>query len=230
MNNTINQEDEDWLDALAGNPRPGMDPLNKAQALVVRDALLKQQEEIKAYARTITPEQKNKMRQRLVSAGLMEAKTNNSTQSGLLEKFLGIFGVSGKGGAITIPLWGVAAVLFIVVAAVIQTGLTTYNVQDKTSSGLLGQDRPRGTTKLIVDDPRVKLAELQAGLQDVKANFEIKQLYGKTWPIESNRFQIDIKLNDKVNEPVFAYLEEQGIPTVENGIVRILIQRPAAKP
>ena len=74
MNNTINQEDEDWLDALAGNPRPGMDPLNKAQALVVRDALLKQQEEIKAYARTITPEQKNKMRQRLIDAGLLEPK------------------------------------------------------------------------------------------------------------------------------------------------------------
>jgi hypothetical protein len=228
MSNKNNQEDEDWLDALAGKPRPGMDALAAAEALAVGNALSERRESIEAEE--ITLAEINRFRQRLEREGFRAAETDNSTQSGLLERFLGIFGASDKGGAITIPLWGVAAVLFIVVAAVIQTGLTTYNVQDKTSSGLLGQDRPRGTTKLIVDDPRVKLAELQAGLQDVKANFEIKQLYGKTWPIESNRFQIDIKLNDKVNEPVFAYLEEQGIPTVENGIVRILIQRPAAKP
>ena len=114
-----------------------------------------------------------------------------------------------------IPLWGVAAVMVIVIAVVIQTGTPTKSVQDTTNNILV--TRGGTATVLIVDDPQARLAELQAGLRDVKANFEVKKL-------EENRWQVDIKA-DKAS---LTYLDAQRIsPTVKDGTVRILIQRPA---
>ncbi len=221
MNNELNQQDQDWFDALAGKPKSGMNALDAAQALAVRTALMERRDALEADARQPDVAQLSRLRQRLVREGLMKAATSNSTHKGLWERFLGIFAASGRGGSTSIPLWGVAASLVIVVVAVIQIG-TLSNVQDPTFDAFRG-----GTaTVLIVDDPQAKLTELQAGLRGVErwwwpwTSFEVKQL-------EGNGFQIDIK----VDEPVLDYLEEQRIsPTVKDGIVRILIQRPAAKP
>ena len=78
----------------------------------------------------------------------------------------------------------------------------------------------RETDKIVREGIFIRLKELQAGLQEVRASFEVTQL-------EGNRLQIDIKAEN----PALAYLETQRIsPTVKDGIVRILIQRPAAKP
>ncbi|MBG6073425.1 MULTISPECIES: hypothetical protein [unclassified Polaromonas] len=215
MNNELDREDQDWFDALAGRPKSGMNALDAAQALAVRTALSERRNAIEADASQPDAAQLNRLRQRLVREGLMETATANSTHSGLLGRILGIFGASGRGGSMAIPLLGVAAALVIVVAAVIQIS-TPSNVQNPAYDVLRG-----GTaTVLIVDDPQARLTELQAGLRGVKANFEVKQL-------EGNRLQVDIK----VDEPALAYLEAQRIsPTVKDGIVRILIQRPAAKP
>ena len=215
MNNETNQEDQEWLDALAGKPKPGMDPLDAAQALAARNAILERRNEIEADTSQPDAAQLDRLRKRLVQEGLMEPPADNSTHSDFLRRFFGLFGASGQGGSMAIPLWGVAAVMVIVIAVVIQTGTPTKSVQDTTHNILRG-----GTaTVLIVDDPQVRLAELQAGLRDVKANFEVKKL-------EEDRWQVDIKA-DKAS---LTYLDAQRIsPTVKDGTVRILIQRPAGQ-
>jgi hypothetical protein len=215
MNNENNQKDQEWLDALAGKPKPGMDPLDAAQALAVRNAILERRNEIEADASHTDAAQLDRLRKRLVQEGLMEPVADNSTHSDFLRRFFGLFGASGQGGSMAIPLWGVAAVMVIVVAVVIQTGTPTKSIQDTTHNILRG-----GTaTVLIVDDPQARLAELQAGLRDVKANFEVKKL-------EENRWQVDIK----ADMTSLTYLDAQRIsPTVKDGTVRILIQRPAGQ-
>jgi len=213
MNNEINKEDQEWLDALAGRPKSDMDPLDAAQALAVRNALLERRNQIEADASQPDAAQLDKLRKRLVREGLMETTADNTTHSGSLRRFFGLFGASGRGGSTAIPLWGISAVMVIIIAVVIQTGGPTKSVQDTTHNILRG-----GTaTVLIVDEPQVKLAELQAGLRGVEADFEVKKL-------KDNRWQVDIK----VDEASLDYLEEQRMsPTVKDGIVRILIQRPA---
>jgi hypothetical protein len=215
MNDELNREDQDWFDALAGRPKSGMNALEKAQALEVRTALSERRDALEEDASQLDATKLNQLRQRLVREGLMEAAPENTTHSGLLGSIFGIFGASGRGGSTAIPLWGVAAALVIVVAVVIQISMPS-NTQNPAYDVLRGG----AATVLIVDNPQLKLTELQAGLRGVKASFEVKQL-------EGNRLQIDIK----VDEPALAYLETQRISsTVKDGIVRILIQQPAAKP
>ena len=217
MNNETNQEDQEWLDTLAGKPKPGMDPLDAAQALAARNAILERRNEIETDTSQPDAAQLDRLRKRLVQEGLMEPAADNSTHSDFLRRFFGLFGASGQGGSMAIPLWGVAAVMVIVIAVVIQTGTPTRSVQDTTNNILV--TRGGTATVLIVDDPQVRLAELQAGLRDVKATFEIKKL-------EENRWQVDIK----ADRPSLTYLEAQRIsPTVKDGTVRILIQRPAGQ-
>ncbi len=213
MNNELNREDQDWFDALAGRPKSGMNALDAAQALAVRTALSERRDALEADASQPDAAQLNRLRQRLVREGLMKPTSDSRTPSGLFERILGVFGGGGRGGSMVIPLLGVAAALVIVVAAVI----TPIIVQNPTRNDVL---RGGAATVLIVDDPQARLTELQAGLRGVKANFEVKLL-------EDKRLQVDIK----VDEPALAYLETQRItPTVKDGVVRILIQRPAAKP
>ena len=216
MNNELNREDQDWFDALAGRPKTGMNPLYAAQALAVRTALSERRDALEVDAIQPDAVQLNRLRQRLVREGLMETEAGISAHSGLLGRFLGVFGASGRGGSMAIPLWGVAAFMVIVVAVVIQIG-TPDSSSSETSADVF---RGGTATVLIVDDPQARLMELQAGLRGVKANFEVKQL-------EDNRLQVDIK----VDELALSYLEAQRIsPMVKDGIVRILIQRPATKP
>lgn len=215
MNNELDREDQDWFDALAGRPKSGMNALDAAQALAVRTALSERRNAIEADASQPDAAQLNRLRQRLVREGLMKTTTDNSTHLGLLGRILGVFGASGAGGSKAIPLWGIAAVLVIVVAVALRTGIPS-NVQNPAYDVLRGG----ASTVLIVDDPQAKLTELEAGLRGVKANFEVKQL-------PDNRLQVDIK----VDELALAFLETQRIsPTVKDGIVRILIQRPEVKP
>ena len=215
MNNEVNREDQDWFDALAGRPKPGMNAVDAAQALAVRTALLERRNAIEADACQPDVAQLDRLRQRLLREGLMEPAAGVSSHSGLLGRILGIFGASGRSGSMALSLWGFAAALVIVVAVVIQIS-TPSNTQNPAYDVLRGG----AATVLIVDDPQLRLKELQAGLQGVKANFEVKQL-------EGNRLQVDIK----VDEPTLAYLEAQRIsPTVKDGVVRVLLQRPAAKP
>ena len=161
MNNELNREDQDWFDALAGRSKTGMNALDAEQALAVRNALSERRDAIEADARQPDAVQLNRLRQRLVREGLMETAAGNSRHSGLLGRFLGIFGASGRGGLMAIPLWGAAAFMVIVVAVVIQIGTPDPSRRETAVDVFRG-----GTaTVLIVDDPQARLTELQAGLR-----------------------------------------------------------------
>lgn len=214
MNTENSQADQDWLDALTGKPKPGMDPLQAAQALAVRHALKERREAIEADASQPDVAGLNAIRQRLQSERLMEKPSVKGIHAGLLVRVLGLFGLGGSGGSSVIPIWGVTAVLVIGVAVVLRMGMPNVN-EDAPYDVLRG-----GTaTVLIVDNPQAKLTELEVGLRAAKVRFETKLL-------NDNRVQVDIKADD----PALAFLESQRIsPTVKDGIVRIVIERPPVK-
>ncbi len=67
----ISKEDQDWLDALSGNPLEGIDLLVLANALAVRKALVSRRDAIKLDITTTGNNDLDEIRERLQHLNLM---------------------------------------------------------------------------------------------------------------------------------------------------------------
>ena len=71
----ISKDDQDWLDALSGKTPAEIDPLNSAQALAVRKALVARRNAIETDAINVGGSGLDEIRARLQREGLMEPAT-----------------------------------------------------------------------------------------------------------------------------------------------------------
>jgi len=181
MNETFSTEDQDWLDALAGKPAEGIDPLQSAQALAVRKALIERREAIEADSVMAGSIGLDKVRKRLQLEGLMKADKTNQSSMTWWNRVMGILGLgAGGNGARAMPVWGVAAVLVVAV-------LVTFQVYDPQ-----------------VDESQICRAnELVVGLRPLSSTTEIIQLPAGRYRLKVQGSQVVIDyLQTQRIEPV----------------------------
>lgn len=205
MNETISNEDQHWLDALSGKTAEGIDPLQLAQALAVRKALIERREAIEADAVATENTGLDKVRKRLQREGLIEADRTSQSKKIWWNRVMYIlgFGASGK-GARAMPVWGVAAVLVVAVLVTFQV----YGPQVDESQIYRGDPN---TTTLIVDNPEQRANELAVGLRPLSPTTEIIQL-------PAGRYRLKVQ----GSQAVIDYLQTQRIePVVVDGFITI---------
>src|ERR1035437_4454969 len=137
MTQAPDKEDEQWLNALAGQPDPNADPQVNRQAEALRRALQARSEMLAAKVPTADAAQYEQLMFRLRREGL--ASSQNRWRNPML--------------------WGLAATVVLVVGVVFQAGFL-HQDQDDAHTLRGGQ-----STVLIVAEPEVRLAELVAGLR-----------------------------------------------------------------
>ena len=137
MTQQTNNEDDQWLDALAGKSDPSANPQVNRQAEALRRALEKRREMLDTQVPTADAGQYEQILFRLRKEGLTGARNKWSSPA----------------------IWGMVATIVLGVGVVIQMG-GLFSGQDDA-------DIMRGgrSTVLIVDSPEVRLAKLLDGLK-----------------------------------------------------------------
>ena len=147
MTQAPDKEDEQWLNALAGQSDPNADPQVNRQAEALRRALQARSGMLAAKVPTADAAQYQKLMFRLRREGL--ASSQNRWRDPML--------------------WGLAATVVLVVGVVFQAGFL-HQDQDDANTLRGGQ-----STVLIVAEPEVRLAELLAGLRAAGEEPSIKR-------------------------------------------------------
>src|ERR1035437_1561369 len=147
MTQAPNKEDEQWLNALAGQPDQHADLQVNRQAEALRRALQARSGMFDAKVPTADAAQYQKLMFRLPREGLTSSQ--NRWRSPML--------------------WGLAATVVLVVGVVFQAGFL-HQDQDDANTLRGGQ-----STVLIVAEPEVRLAELLAGLRAAGEEPSIKR-------------------------------------------------------
>jgi hypothetical protein len=147
MTQAPNKEDEQWLNALAGQPDQHADLQVNRQAEALRRALQARSGMFDAKVPTADAAQYQKLMFRLRREGLTSSQ--NRWRSPML--------------------WGLAATVVLVVGVVFQAGFL-HQDQDDANTLRGGQ-----STVLIVAEPEVRLAELLAGLRAAGEEPSIKR-------------------------------------------------------
>ena len=161
-----NKDDENWLEALAGQPDISADSAINAQAQALRYAMLKRRYGLELAYEKFDFGEFQRLQSRLQREGLLtQARSNRKWLPDWLHKHLPI----KNGQVAALPIWslGVNAVLAVVV--VVQLGVS--------GNAPSQQDVLRGDqgTVLRVVDPQVRLSELMLGLDAAKARYVIQR-------------------------------------------------------
>jgi hypothetical protein len=204
MNEEVSKEDQDWLDALAGNPPQGMDPLASAQALAVRKAFMSRREAIESDAMTAGDCGLNDIRARLQREGLMASPESSQLKNGWWGRAMGGFG-SGAGGVKAIPIWSIAAMLLVGM-------IVTFQVRGpQTEEALVYRGDPNATT-LIVENPELRANEIITGINKVASDAVVMQR------LDDGRIELTIKDGPSVQD----YLSTQRIEAMAvAGMIKI---------
>jgi hypothetical protein len=206
MNEEVSKEDQDWLDALAGNPPQGMDRVASAQALAVRKALVSRRETIESDVMTRGDNGINEIRARLQREGLMGVPERSQLKNAWWGRAMDSVGFgSGAGGVKAIPIWGVAAMLLI-------GALLTFQIRGpQTEEALVYRGDPNATT-LIVENPELRANEIIAGVNKVAPDAVAMQR------LEDGRIGLTIKDSQSAQD----YLSTQRIEAVAvAGVIKI---------
>ena len=94
MTNEIDRDNEDWLQAIAGDPRPGADKFTNAQAEAVRNALVRRSAELDKEVPEASDAAYHRLLFRLKREGLLKPRAKQaSNQASFFSKPLAIAAV-----------------------------------------------------------------------------------------------------------------------------------------
>jgi hypothetical protein len=166
------KDDQQWLEALAGKPDASADPMTNAQAHALRTAMVARRTALEHATANADPAEFERLRARLQHEDLLtDAKATTNTQQApahWLGKLLGKWLPSAGAGSFAIPVLSLAANVVLGVAVVVQMGL--FSTTPDTEADVL---RGGPATVLMVANPDARLAELSAGLDQVKAHYVV---------------------------------------------------------
>jgi len=148
MTQAPDKEDEQWLNALAGQSDPDADPKLNRQADALRRALKARSAMLETEVPTADATQYQQLMFRMRREGL--ALSHHGWRNSML--------------------WGLAATVVLVVGVVFQTGGLHQDQDDANTLRGGGQ-----STVLIVTEPEVRLVELLAGLKAAGEEPSIKR-------------------------------------------------------
>jgi len=205
-----NNDDEKWLNALAGKPDVHADPLANAQAAAVRAAMIARRTALEQATANADPTEFEKLQSRLRREGLLR-DANDAAPKGVgawLAKWLPF----GNSGASPMPRWSLAANMVLAVVVVVQSGLLDRGSADNDANVLRGGE----ATVLLVPNPEARLSELSAGLSAAKVKFVVRRK-------PSGVLHVIVQ----EDQAAFDYLDAQRIePKWAEGIAVIELRKP----
>lgn len=214
MKNTPDNDDEQWLGALAGRADPSGDTKSNLQALALRRALQARAEVLEAKVPFADEDQYQKLLLRLQREKLLASKSGWRT-SPIWVKTTGVLGLSADVIPWKSPMvWGLTATLVIGIAAVINI----QNSATEKSEAEFLLLRGGNVTTLIVKEPELRLVELLQGLRAAGEE-----------PVVARISNGSIILTVTASQKVLDYLDTQRIvPTVVDGKTTLLLIQPKA--
>ena len=200
------KDDQQWLEALAGQPDAAADPATTTQAQALRAAMVARRAAIEHTAQHADPAEFGRLQARLQGEGLLHDSAAKQQPGGWLQAMRDVWRPI-VGGSVTLPRWGVAFTVVLGVALALQVALPGRQEDADVLRG--------GTaTVLVVADPEARLAELTLGLNQVKAMYAIDRL---------DNGVIQIRL--KADAQALTFLQSQRIsPTIQNGLAVIALR------
>lgn len=214
MANTPEKDDDQWLDALAGRTDPTADPKLNIQAESLRRALKARAEKLESQVPYADEAQYQQLLFRLRREKLLT--TNGGwRESAAWLKVAKIMAVPSDVAIGRNPaVWGMAAVLVLGVALVIQSAGNRHK-QEEVDVLKGGQN-----TVLLVAEPEKRLSEILIGIRAAGEEPVVTR---------TSDGSIVLKVNGSVK--VLDYFSTQRIePMVIEGKVTIVITRPKANP
>ena len=212
MTQATDKEDEQWLNALAGRRDESAEPKVIQQVEALRRALKVRAESLETKVPYADDEQYEKILFRLQRERLRTSSGGWRESAGWL-KVAKVLGVSGDVAIQRNPvLWGMAAVLLLVVIA-------TIRIQSPEEDESIRYRGDPNVTIQITDNPEQRAIEITNGVKVITLDVEMIRLpYG--------RIQIKIKDSQLVRD----YLLGQRIEAiVVNGVITIDLVPPKKK-
>jgi hypothetical protein len=218
MENNMDEDDEQWLSALAGRFDPSGDAKTNLQAQALRRALQARAEKLEAKVPFADEDQYQKLLLRLQREKLLAGKSGWRNSAAWI-KTTGALGLSAD----VIP-WKSPVILGLTATLVIGIAVAIKVQNSATEKSEVEIMRLRGTnaTTQIVEEPEVRLAELVQGLRTIGEDPVIER-------ISNGSIVLTLNANPKVLE----YLEtppNRISPSIVDGKVTLLLMRPKSTP
>jgi len=212
MTDSISNEDQQWLDALAG--RESLNPNLNAHAQSVRQALHQRRQEIEADAAKDRAAELTQLRARLQGEGLLRPESDKDKS--WVQKLLAVlfldphFGRSQNRSNITLSRGISIAILMLFISSAVW-----FSIQErapKVDEALIYRGDPNVVT-LLVDDPELRAKSLEASLKSLPSIVTVKAVKPSGWVVQ-------VKDSDSVRE----YLLKQRIEgVVVDGHITLLV-------
>lgn len=203
----MKNDNQEWLDALAGKVNGGPQTASQIEAGAVRRVLTARREIIEKEALNFDPRKLEPIKLKLLKEGFLQDKSVRSSNPlvGLVQGL-----ISTNSGTAVVKKIGIIAVILFVGFAL----RVTYFGPKNDDAMLFRGDT--NTTYIIDEKFEEKLNELVTGLTAIKAEFtQEKESYDKTL------------LKIKSTDAVLAYLSEKRIePKVVDGYISIVVTPP----
>jgi hypothetical protein len=211
MATSQDNEDEQWLGALAGKPDPAADPAANIQAEALRRALQAQLAKLDQGVPEADDSQYQQILFRLRREGLLKADHETTKLKRLATAALGTSFDAPR----RLQFWAVAATVVIGIGVVFQLMPSQLGTDE--------QETLRGggnASVLIVPDPEMRLSQMLVGLRAAGEEPTIKRGAGG---------QIELRVNGSVK--VLDYLATERIyPTLAHGNVELVLQPMKSRP
>jgi hypothetical protein len=183
MTDSISNEDQQWLDALAG--RESLNPNLNAHAQSVRQALHQRRQEIEADAAKDRAAELTQLRARLEVEGLLRPESDKDKS--WVQKLLAVlfldphFGRTQNRSNLTLSRGISIAILMLFISSAVW-----FSIQErapKVDEALIYRGDPNVVT-LLVDDPELRAKSLEAGLKSLPSVVTVKAVKPSGWVVQ----------------------------------------------
>jgi len=171
MRDNMNEnDDEQWLAALAGKPDPQASEATNSQAALLRQAMLKRRAELENGTANAEPSEFARLQKRLEAEGLISRAdaTNSGRKSNGFMAWLGNVFPGKNGGVAALPVWSLAINCALVVVVAVQFISPS---PDPYESNVL---RGGGAFEIFVEDPTSKLKQISTELDARNIRYVIR--------------------------------------------------------
>ena len=206
----MKNEDQEWLDVLAGKVNGVPQTASQIEASAVRRVLTSRRRSIENAALNFDPQKLKQIKRKLINEGFLQDKSVRSSNP-LVSFVQGLTSINS--GTALVQKIGVIAVILLAGFAL----RATYFEPKNDNVMLLRGDA--NVTYIIDEKFEEKLNELASGLTAIKAEFtQEKESYGKTL------------LKIKSSDAVITYLIDKRIePKVVDSYISIVVAPPKAQ-
>jgi hypothetical protein len=205
----MNNNDQEWFDALAGKASIEEESILKIEAIAVRRALIARRTAIESDAKEFNEKDFDSLKKSLIKAGFLKEKNHHKFQS-IANLFFGR--ASSTSSSAVIQRIGIFAAIILIIGIIVKGVYIPSKPEDNM---LLRGDGD--ITYIIDENPEKKYREYIADLNNIKAEYTSeKQSYGK------------ISLKIKSSEEVEEYLYTKRINNIKvvDGYINIVITPP----